>query len=113
MKQDNYALLLIGLDQLTPMGGVAYYQNISSNIQNLVNEARSITGIGAAALTVSMWGDVGVICYIVQFDNRFEGSSTPPDDMIRETFEKALELLDYDEEMWVMDSDDRACLETE
>lgn len=79
-------------------------------IVDTVNEASDITGIHTGGLYAGLWGEDAVISFFVQHDTRYEGKE---DQMIHDTFEKALELCELDESMWVMVREEREFLDTE
>lgn len=80
------------------------------DIVTTVNEATDITGIHAAGLYAGMWGEDPIVSFLVQHDDRYEEKT---DQMILDTFEKALELCDLDEMLWVMERAEREFLDAE
>lgn len=110
-KPDEYLLLLLALDDES-IWSIETLQLAIREIQDLVNSASDITGILTSGLIADYWGDMPIITYWVQHDYRYEDLGTI-DDMVRATFEKAIELSGYQDDMWVLDSDERDSLETE
>lgn len=80
------------------------------NILELVNDASDLTGIYAAGLFLDRWGEDAVASFFVQHDHRYD-SFEQADTMIADTFSKAIELCELDEQFWVMDEDERSYLE--
>lgn len=104
-------MLLVALDDETSWSTESLQTAIKS-VQDLVNSASDITGIVTTGLIADYWGDVPVITYWVQHDSRYGDSFESVDDMIVNTFYKAIELAGYINDLWVLDSEERASLET-
>ena len=89
-------------------------QSLLSAIQDLtdtVNHAADITGFSTAGLYAGQWGEDAIISFFVDHDARYcDGTN---DQMIIDTFDKALELCDLEEHMWVVLPEDKALLDLE
>lgn len=89
--------------------GAEELQEAIGEIITTVNEASDITGIVAGGLYCGRWGEDAVISIFVQHDDRYDDR----DEMVIDTFEKALELCELEEDMWVMNRFERELLDTE
>lgn len=101
-------ILLMYLEDPRSFETEKFLQECIGDIVETVNEASDITGIHAGGLYAGMWGEDPVVSFFVQHDTRYEGKQ---DQMIRDVFEKALELNDLEELMWVMEREDRELLD--
>lgn len=79
------------------------------DIITTVNEASDITGIHAGGLYCGTWGEDSVVSIFVQHDDRYDNR----DEMVLNTFEKALEICDLEEDFWVMNRFERELLDAE
>lgn len=84
-------------------------QSAITDITDTVNHASDITGIYAGGLYAGMWGEDAVVSFFVQHDDRYEGKT---DDMILDTFDKALELCGLEECLWILERQDRELLDS-
>lgn len=87
-------------------------QTLLSAIQDIidtVNSAQDITGFSTAGLYAGQWGDDAIISFFVDHDERYVGGEN--DQMIIDTFDKALELCDLEGEMWVVLPEDKVLLD--
>lgn len=81
-----------------------------TDLVDTVNHASDITGIHAGGLYAGMWGEDAVVSFFVQHDKRHEEQQ---DQMIHDTFEKAIELCQLEESFWVMSRYERELLDQE
>lgn len=112
-KQPPEACLVILLYLEEPRNwGEKELQEAIMELINMVNVASDITGILTAGLYVDKWGEDPIISLFVEHDYRF-GDQAKEDQMILDTFNKALELCDLEEDMWVIEKPERGLLDAE
>jgi len=88
-------------------------QSAIVSVIDLVNTAADITGIYAAGLMVDLWGDDPLISFFVQHVSGKYESPEDADAMIVATFTKAIELQGLQEDIWILDHDERSYLDAE
>lgn len=108
----NFVILLARLENIRGWRSEVELQKAIVDIIELVNTAADITGIVAAGLMVDRWGDDPMISFFVQHDDRWD-EPEDADDMIVQTFNKAIELCKLSKEFTVLGYEEREKLDTE
>lgn len=112
MNEDDSYLIVLAYLEDTRKWTVETLQSAIISVIDLVNTASDLTGIYAAGLMVDKWGDDPLISFFVQHDDRWE-TPEDADEMIMQTFTKAIQICNLEDDMWVLGYEERELLETD
>lgn len=111
MDDLDFLILLVYLEDPGEWTGKELQSSIKGLIE-LVNTASDLTGICTAGLMVDKWGEDPVVSFFVQVDARYDDPEEA-DTMVVDTFSKAIEIMQLEEDMYVLDYSERQILDAE
>lgn len=112
MDEDYEYLILLAYLEDTEKWTEPTLQDAICSVMDLVNTASDLTGIYTAGLMVDYWGDDPLVSFFVQHDKRWD-TPEDADEFIMQLFTKTLQICQLQDEMWVLNDEERKYLDVE